>query len=75
MMFKSGQHTMEERRRFLEHLTGKTLSDSTVRRLLWRLGFSRKKDCWGDGTRRVSAGRLEGDSRREGRRRTEERMR
>jgi transposase len=26
--------TMEERRRFLEHLTGKTLSDSTVRRLL-----------------------------------------
>jgi transposase len=35
--------TIEDRRRFLEHLTGKTMSASTVRRLLWRLGFSRKK--------------------------------
>jgi hypothetical protein len=47
MMFKSGQHTMEERRRFLEHLMGKTSSDSTVRRLLWRLGSSRKKGVLG----------------------------
>ena len=38
--------TISERRRFLERLTGKTLSDSTVRRLLRRLGFSRKKGSW-----------------------------
>ncbi len=38
--------TISERRRFLERLTGKTLSDSTVRRLLRRLGFSRKKGLW-----------------------------
>jgi transposase len=38
---------VSERRRFLEHLTGKTLSDSTVRRLLKRMGFSRKKGLWG----------------------------
>ena len=31
------------RRRFLEHFTGEPLSDSTVRRLLKRLGFSRKR--------------------------------
>jgi transposase len=35
--------TVSDRRRFLEHITGKSLSDSTVRRLLKRLGFSRKK--------------------------------
>ncbi len=39
--------TVSQRRRFLEHLTGKTISDSTVRRLLRRLGFSRKKGLWG----------------------------
>ena len=39
--------TVAERRRFLEHLTGKPLSNSTVRRLLKRLGFSRKKGLWG----------------------------
>ena len=40
--------TVEQRRHFLEHLTGKTLSNSTVRRLLLkRLGFSRKKGLWG----------------------------
>jgi transposase len=39
--------TAEQRRRFLEHLTGKTLSNSTVRRFLKRLGFSRKKGLWG----------------------------
>jgi transposase len=32
--------TVSDRRHFLEHLTGKALSDSTVRRLLRRLGFS-----------------------------------
>jgi transposase len=35
--------TVFERRRFLERLTGKSLSDSTIRRVLKRLGFSQKK--------------------------------
>jgi transposase len=39
--------TVKERRRFLEHLTGKTLSEPTLRRWLNRLGFSRKKGLWG----------------------------
>ncbi len=39
--------TVSQRRRFLEHLTAKTISASTVRRLLKRLGFSRKKGLWG----------------------------
>lgn len=37
--------TIRERRRFLEHTTGKSLSDSTVRRILKRLGFSQKTEC------------------------------
>ena len=39
--------TVPERRRFLEHTTGKALSDSTVKRLLKRLGFSQKNGLWG----------------------------
>jgi transposase len=39
--------TASDRRRFLERLMGEPLSDSTVRRLLKRLGFSRKKEAWG----------------------------
>jgi transposase len=39
--------TIGQRRRFLEHLTGTTLSDSTVRRLMKRLGFSQKNGVWG----------------------------
>jgi transposase len=39
--------TVSERRRFLERTTGKALSDSTVKRLLKRLGFSRKNGLWG----------------------------
>jgi len=39
--------TISERRRFLEHATGKALSYSTVGRLLKRLGFSRKNRLWG----------------------------
>src|SRR5687768_13086889 len=31
--------TISQRRRFLEHITGKDLSDSTVRRLMKRMGF------------------------------------
>jgi transposase len=36
-----------QRRRFLEHVTGTTLSYSTVRRLMKRLGFSQKNGRWG----------------------------
>ena len=36
--------TAPQRRRYLEHTTGETMSDSTVRRLVKRLGHSRKKD-------------------------------
>jgi transposase len=39
--------TVSERRRFLKRTTGKALSDSTVKRLLKRLGFSRKNGLWG----------------------------
>ena len=39
--------TISQRRRFLEHLTDTTLSDSTVRRLMKRLGFSQKNGQWG----------------------------
>ena len=39
--------TVSERRRFLENLAGKTLSEPTLRRLLKRMGFSRKKGLWG----------------------------
>lgn len=39
--------TVAQRRLFLEHATGKSLSISTVGRLLKRLGFSRKNGLWG----------------------------
>src|ERR671921_1066785 len=39
--------TVSERRQFLEHITGKVLSASTVKRVLKRLGFSRKNGLWG----------------------------
>ena len=39
--------TIGQRRRFLEHVTGTTLSDSTVRRLMKRLGYSQKNGLWG----------------------------
>jgi transposase len=39
--------TVAKRRLFLEHATGKALSDATVGRLLKRLGFSRKNGLWG----------------------------
>src|SRR5215203_7386293 len=38
--------TVSERRRFLEHTTGKTLSASTMLRLLKKMGFSRKNGLW-----------------------------
>jgi transposase len=39
--------TIPQRRRFLEHITSTPLSDSTVRRLMKRLGFSQKNGLWG----------------------------
>ena len=39
--------TVSERRRFLEHITGESLSDSTVGRTLKRMGFSQKNGAWG----------------------------
>ena len=39
--------TISQRRRFLEHLTGTSLSDSTVRRLMKRMGFTQKNGLWG----------------------------
>jgi transposase len=39
--------TIGQRRRFLEHITSTTLSDSTVRRLMKRMGFSQKNGVWG----------------------------
>ena len=38
--------TISQRRRFLEHITATTLSDSTVRRLMKRMGFSQKNGVW-----------------------------
>jgi transposase len=39
--------TVKERRRFLMSFAGKSLSEPTLRRLLKRMGFSRKKGLWG----------------------------
>jgi transposase len=39
--------TIGQRRRFLEHVTGRELSYSTVRRLMKRLGFTQKNGQWG----------------------------
>jgi phenylalanyl-tRNA synthetase beta subunit len=40
--------TIKARRRFLEQLTGKALSDSTIRRLPKRLGFNQKPERWSE---------------------------
>jgi transposase len=39
--------TVSQRRHFLESFAGKSLSEPTLRRLLKRMGFSRKKGLWG----------------------------
>src|SRR5215204_6185823 len=49
--------TISERCRFLWSATGKSLSLSTVKRLLKRMGFSRKNGLWGAGARRMAKGR------------------
>ncbi len=38
--------TLSERREFLKKVLGVSVSDSTVSRMLKRLGWSRKKDRW-----------------------------
>jgi transposase len=38
--------TVKERRHFLERFAGKSLSEPTLRRLLKRMGFSRKDGLW-----------------------------
>ena len=53
--------TISERRRFSERPTGKTLGDSTIRRVPKRLGFGQKTDYGGAGTRRMAKSPLEGD--------------
>ena len=59
---RPGATVIKERRLFLEHATGKALSDSTVGRLLKRLGFSRKNGLWGRWSQTSSReGRMEGD--------------
>ena len=55
--------TISERRSFLERFAGKSLSEPTLRRLMKRMGFSRKKERGGDGTRRMAKSGLEGDAR------------
>ena len=39
--------TLSQRREFLERVAGIRVSESTVSRLLKRLGWTRKKDRWG----------------------------
>ena len=46
--------TIGQRRRLLEHITGTDMSNSTVRRLMKRLGFSRKTGQWGRWNERSS---------------------
>jgi transposase len=42
--------TVRERRRFLQKVAGKNLSELTLRRLMKRMGFSRKKGLWERGS-------------------------
>ena len=39
--------TLKERQHFLMSFAGKSLSEPTLRRLLKKMGFSRKKGLWG----------------------------
>ena len=55
--------TVKESCRFLQGTTGNALSYFSVGRLLRWMGFSRKKDCEGAGTRRVAQSCLESDGR------------
>lgn len=55
--------TLPQRREFLARVAGVSVSDSTVSRMLKRLGWSRKKIGGSERTRRVPEGGLEGDGR------------
>ena len=46
-MRKRPAATVADRRHFLERFAGRDLSEPTLRRLLKRMGFSRKKGLWG----------------------------
>ena len=50
--------TLSERREFLQKAAGVRVSESTVSRMLRRLGFSRKKECGCEQERRVLEGGL-----------------
>jgi len=52
--------TLEERRRFLERVAGVRVSESTVSRMLKRLGWTRKKDRWARANGTSGRGRLGG---------------
>ncbi len=39
--------TVSQRRRFLEHITGESLSDSTVGRVSKRMDFGQRNGAWG----------------------------
>ena len=56
--------TLAQRREFLERVVGVEVSDSTLSRMLGRMGWSRKKIGGSDRTRRVLEGRLAGFGRR-----------
>jgi transposase len=56
--------TLSERREFLRRAAGVEVSDSTVSRMLKRLGWSRKKIGGRERTRRILEGGLAGDDRR-----------
>jgi transposase len=51
---------LPQRREFLARMAGVSVSDSTISRMLGRMGWSRKKIGGCDRTRRVAEGRLEG---------------
>jgi transposase len=55
--------TVAGRCRLLQSVTGKSLSLSTIKRLLKGMGFSQKTDCGGDGAGRVAESSFEGDDR------------
>jgi transposase len=52
--------TLQERRRFLERVAGVRVSESTVSRMLKRLGWTRKKDRWARANGTSGRGRLGG---------------
>src|SRR5215210_7432104 len=61
--------TLTQRCEYLRSAVGLRVSESTISRLLRRLGWTRKKDRWCERTRPVVEGRLAGAGRRAHRRR------